>query len=347
MTVSNLDNKVSYECDGTQTEFGFSFKIFAADDLEVILTNNDAVQIPLVRDIDYRVAPIGDDYSSGGAIETIIVDGQDTLPFAREDGNKITIVRSIDLTQETRYAGVTSFPALMHENALDRLTMISQQISEKVARSLKFNILDAGTDKQLPVAAERALQWLGFDANGDPIAVAGVSGGTPVSTFMGEFLAASSAAAARNYIDVEPLTVATILAALTGSDPQMGLYVQAVDGVPELWFDSNDPDTLPDPVQLTSGGMMNIKLEDLYLPNDTYLKAKNFAGTNYVNIIKVGADNLPQLPDGSRLGTEAHPIAPEHIANKNYVDYKRRTIQTLTADPDPAAVGEIWLRTDL
>ena len=248
MTVSNLDSKVSYDCDGSCTEFPFSFKIFDAGDLRVVLTDPDGNQSDLSISSDYSVAAAGGDFALGGEV---------TTATAYATNNTITLIREIEASQNTQYADTVSFPARMHEDSLDRLTILAQQLQEQLSRALKFNLLDSGTEQTLPTSAERALKWFGFDAEGGPIAAAG-STGTPVSTFMADFLAAANAAAARNYIDVEPLTVATILAALTGSDPQMGLYVQEVSGELELFFDSNDPDTAPDPVQLTSGGLLNI-----------------------------------------------------------------------------------------
>ena len=99
---------------------------------------------------DYTVTGAG--VPAGGTLTT-------TVAYAA--GGTITIVRNVPLTQETDYGDADSFPAESHERALDKLTMIAQQVMELAGRALVFAPSDtAGT--QLPAATVRANRLLAF-----------------------------------------------------------------------------------------------------------------------------------------------------------------------------------------
>ena len=51
---------------------------------------------------------------------------------------KVVIKRKIDLTQSTDYVSGASFSADSHESALDKLTLLIQQMQEQLSRSLLF-----------------------------------------------------------------------------------------------------------------------------------------------------------------------------------------------------------------
>lgn len=56
------------------------------------------------------------------------------------------------------------------------------------------------------------------------------------------------------------------------------------------------------------------------LGNNAYLQARNAAGAANVDMIKVGTNNLPTLPDSSEMASNAAPVEDEAVANKKYVD---------------------------
>jgi hypothetical protein len=72
------------------------------------------------------------------------------------------------LTQSTDYVANDPFPAATHEDALDRLTFISQQIQEEVNRSIKLSRTNTMTSTEFTTsAADRANKILAFDTSGE------------------------------------------------------------------------------------------------------------------------------------------------------------------------------------
>lgn len=64
----------------------------------------------------------------------------------------------------------------------------------------------------------------------------------------------------------------------------------------------------------------SIDEDDIQLANDAHLTAKDYAGTGTVDLIKVGTNDLPTLPDSSEMASDAAPVEDEAIVNKKYVD---------------------------
>jgi hypothetical protein len=102
-----------------------------------------------------------------------------------------------------------------------------------------------------------------------------------------------------------------------GTDKGM-LYTKGE--TPELFYE----DSAGNETQLTDQG--KIPFTSLNnLANDTYLKAKDPAGTGTVDLIKAGRNeaddaDVAVLPDAARLATNAAPTEATQIANKKYVD---------------------------
>jgi hypothetical protein len=161
MTVSTTTTKDSYSGNGSTTVFAYTFKIFDDDDITVILrttaTGNETVQ---TKTTDYSVSGVGD--ANGGNITFV------TAPPATET---VVLLRSTAQTQLTDYTPNDPFPAEAHEDALDKLTFITQDIQEELSRSLKVsqtNSIATATFTATPTA--RANKVLSFDSNGDLLA---------------------------------------------------------------------------------------------------------------------------------------------------------------------------------
>lgn len=100
----------------------------------------------------------------------------------------------------------------------------------------------------------------------------------------------------------------------TGAVGATILGSQTISGKGELVYtDEDDTD-----IQLTSGG--KIYLNNGLVTNNTYIKAKDAAGTGTVDLIKADALDVAVLPDGTQTATDAAPTADKDIANKKYVD---------------------------
>ena len=119
MTVSTTTSRASYPGNGTNDTFAYSFKIFADGDLTVIIRSADGTETTKTLTTHYTVTGAGTD--SGGNV--VFTTGN--IPTATET---VVILRELNLTQGTDYVANDPFPAESHEDALDRLTFIAQQI---------------------------------------------------------------------------------------------------------------------------------------------------------------------------------------------------------------------------
>lgn len=133
MTVSTSVYKAGpYAGSGTTGPFTVNFRFLANSHLRVIKTSTTGSEATLTLGVDYSVTGAGD------------ASGTVTLTSPLLTGEKLTIVRNVPLTQETDYVVDDSFPAESHEQALDKLTMIAQQLAEEVDRAVK--VLPSSTD---------------------------------------------------------------------------------------------------------------------------------------------------------------------------------------------------------
>lgn len=132
MTVATSTNRVDYTGNGSTTVFSFSFRIFANSDLVVTRATPAGVETTLVLGTDYTVTGAGS--YNGGSV---------TLASALANNYKLTILRELDLTQETDLRNQGSFFAETHEDVFDRMTMVAQQLQEQIDRSAKLPITSA------------------------------------------------------------------------------------------------------------------------------------------------------------------------------------------------------------
>ena len=197
MTVSTTTNRASYSGNGSTAAFAYGFKIFADADLTVIIRSSTGVETTKTLTTHYTVSGAGTD--SGGNVTFT----SGNIPAS---GETVVILRKLTLTQGTDYVANDPFPAESHEDALDRLTMITQQLDEAVGRSLKVSQTNViATSEFTTSATDRANKLLSFDGSGDltvtegkidtvTISASGLStGATPTAT--ATYTAASGALA--------------------------------------------------------------------------------------------------------------------------------------------------------
>ena len=159
MTVSTTTNRASYSGNGSTTAFAYGFKIFADADLTVIIRSSAGVETTKTLTTHYTVSGAGTD--SGGNVTF-------TTGNVPASGETVVILRKLTLTQATDYVANDPFPAESHEDALDRLTMITQQLDEAVGRSLKVSQTNViATSEFTTSSSDRANKLLSFDGSGD------------------------------------------------------------------------------------------------------------------------------------------------------------------------------------
>lgn len=153
MTVPNNLTKVLYGGNDATINFPYTFKIFKSSDLRVIYTNSDNVEIVLNEGVDYDVNGAGGEF--GGSVDYPLVG--DPLAI----GDKITLWRVVEITQETDIANQSGLNPEVIEDALDKEVMIAQNQDEEINRTLKYPVSDdSGFNVELPVAeAGKVLQY--------------------------------------------------------------------------------------------------------------------------------------------------------------------------------------------
>ena len=196
MTVTTSAARVVHNGNGTTIEFAVPFRFLENSHVAVFLRNASGAQTQWMENTQYTLA--GADEPGGGTL-TVITTPTDHTPA---NGEKLVALRAVPITQETDYVENDPFPAETHERALDKLTMVNQEQTERLNRT--FTIPETDTqagDFVLPGDVARANTFLAFDALGNPTVAAGTSGNlNPVSAFMDSLLTAANAASARTQL---------------------------------------------------------------------------------------------------------------------------------------------------
>jgi len=133
MTVASELSKIVHVTDGVSVSFAVPFRFLHANHLRVTEAR-DGIETVLTPETHYSVTGAGS--QQGGAVVT--------AP-ARAAGAKLVIERIVPLTQEIQYPRNDPFPASAHEQALDKLTMIDQQLAEGLSRAVKLPVSDPRT----------------------------------------------------------------------------------------------------------------------------------------------------------------------------------------------------------
>jgi len=160
---------------GAASVFPFTFKVFAASDLDVIrLNSSTGVETTLVLTTDYTVTLNGNQNTNPGGSVTLVAG-------ALASGFTLTITSDIANLQPTDLTNQGGFYPEVITDSLDRATIQIQQMFEDVGRSLKGPISDGSLNMELPTSAIRASKFLYFDSNGLPSAAAGTNTGNNTS----------------------------------------------------------------------------------------------------------------------------------------------------------------------
>ena len=198
MTISTTTATKQYSGDGSTVSFPTVFKFLANADVQITHRDSSGTETVWVEDTQYTLT--GAEVSSGGTV-TVKTSPTDYTPAS---GETLTIERVTAETQGTDYPEGGAFPAAAHETALDRLTMLAQQATAKIARALKFPVTDASTlSSEIPNSSDRASKFLAFDSSGGPIASTGPTGDSsiPVSSYIETLLGDADAETARGSLN--------------------------------------------------------------------------------------------------------------------------------------------------
>jgi hypothetical protein len=176
MTISSTTVRNSYSGNGSTTVFAYTFKILDDDEIQVIIRSSTGTETIKTKTTHYTVSGVG-------------VAGGGNITFLTAPGSTETVVlkRNTTKTQETDYVANDPFPANSHEEALDRVTMIAQEIQEELGRAIKLSKTNTMTSTEFTVgAADRANKILAFDGNGE------ISVTQELGTYRGNWATATS-----------------------------------------------------------------------------------------------------------------------------------------------------------
>lgn len=136
MTISSDNRKAGpYICNGVTTAFPFAFKVFSATDVRVVLADAAGAESDLVLGTHYAVAlNANQDANPGGTVTT-------TAAYAT--GYTLTLTSGLQNLQPVTLTNNGGFYPTVINNALDRLTILVQQLAEQVSRAVKVSISSA------------------------------------------------------------------------------------------------------------------------------------------------------------------------------------------------------------
>ena len=134
MTLQTEVSKIVYAGQIGETIFAYNFRVDDVGDMEVYLAGL------LIDAGDWSIDGIGSDL--GGNV---------TLNDPLAEDVSVTLLRVVPATQQVDYQPFDAFPSATHELALDRLTMMVQQLDEQVDRAYKAPVdSEPGEDFSFP-----------------------------------------------------------------------------------------------------------------------------------------------------------------------------------------------------
>ena len=142
MTISSETRKAGpYTGNGLTTSFSFAFKVFTTADVLVVRTDLSLLETTLTLNTDYSVTlNSNQDANPGGTV---------TLPSALTTGFLLTLSSQVGALQATDLTNQGGFYPSVLNTALDKLTILVQQLKEQVGRAVKTDISSSITPAQL------------------------------------------------------------------------------------------------------------------------------------------------------------------------------------------------------
>jgi hypothetical protein len=187
VTVSTTLNRISSAADGVLLSFPYTFEIFKNTDLQVydIVTATGVATLKTLT-VDYTVTGVGS--PTGGNVLFVVA------PLA---AHTVLIVRVLTEDQQSALPANDKFPSTTVETALDKLTMLTQQLSEVDARCLKVTLTSLFSNLVFPdPVAGKFLRWnAGLTGVENADIGAGGAIGLPVSVAQGGTGSITAAAA--------------------------------------------------------------------------------------------------------------------------------------------------------
>ena len=206
MTISSTNRKAGpFAGNDVTVAFPFAFKVFAAADVLVVLAE-DGSENTLTLDVDYSIALNVDQNANPG--------GSVTTNTAYSSDYTITLTSALENLQPVVLTNAGGFYPRVINDALDRVTILLQQVAERASRALTLPISSSGSGS-LPAPSPSA--FIGWDSLGQNLVnYAGVTTAA-VSAFMSGVMTSANALAARVALGLGTDATGTNLSALTNA----------------------------------------------------------------------------------------------------------------------------------
>ena len=297
MSISSSNRKAGpFACNGAMVAFPFSFKVFTTADVRVVLTDSNSIESDLALGTNYTVALNADqDTNPGGTVTT-------TATYAT--GYKITLTSQVQNLQPVTLTNQGGFYPKVINDALDRLTIMAQQLAEQVGRAVKTSI-SSGTspDSLISTLLTAVSNALTYSNNASSSATAAANSATAAS---GSATSAANSAASIGFTLTDLQTQGKTAVTSAGTAPNFTAATSPAYGA------------------LAAGQRMRVKFH-----------AVGTTGSNTLNRDGLGAKNLMQYDSaGAKV---AAVIAANMLAD---VEYDGTDMVILDPLP-PTMAGEI------
>ena len=142
MTISSTNRKAGpFAGNDVTVAFPFAFKVFDVADVLVVFTSLLTVESALEIGTDYSVSlNSNQDSNPGGTV---------TLVSALSTGTKVTLTSAVESQQPVALTNQGGFYPRVINDALDRLTILVQQLAEQVSRSVKIGISSSASPDEM------------------------------------------------------------------------------------------------------------------------------------------------------------------------------------------------------
>lgn len=233
MTITTTTLRADYTANGVNTTFAFPFPVFYESNatpkfsLQVVITNLSNVESIKTETVDYTIS-----YTSTDLVNGILKQGSVVLNTAPANNFKVSILRNLNLTQNADFTdkGTDIYSGGVVESALDKLTLVSQQIQENLNRVVRLPKSSLLNNIEFPISATNADQVIAINTAGNNLTtknLADVSLAT-LTNYAKTLLDDENASQARATLDAQQLNAnLTALAGLTGANNKLPYFTGA------------------------------------------------------------------------------------------------------------------------
>lgn len=309
--IAHVDNRITYNGNGNATEFAYQFKILDRTDIKVLLTDADGEEKLLTKDyyVDVEKNVVRyPGYAPGAEIP------ESERPPVLPAGWRLVLYREVPITQLVRLPEIWPFNVI--EAMADKLTIICQQLKDKLSRALTINESSASNiDTTVPWVPGKTFRvsddGTHLQATEDPGKVIDEAKGLAEETATNAQEAKQAAAEIKTIYNSGGLTPITDLAGSIGTAIKRWGYIFA-----NKVFAMNLPIVYKSVAEMKADGLLSAGMTACTLG---YYAVNDGGGGTYIIRAKQEAD----VDDGGSLHELAHGNVAELVVENGTVNVKQ------------------------